>query len=284
MLRWARRVFCVWIASEPSGRTPDQLATTIGTDRIYQSHAVRAEGAFVGIDKHLCHVRQRHMASRAFGSHFQCHLSAIPLRFSPARTDLEAILKIIGTYLLPARKEGIKASYSRYMCGFDLRKASAFAMISMAVRVFRWLLSISASNLGPRLRPVAFCGVAISLPPIETADQFAHLIAQRQQFQSCLCRGVATDAVAVADIDLGRVEQFDRIETDRLVGQIDRARNTLFGIGFGRTTIDDDNGFARTQSHVEIRRIHLVSQLALVVVHLIHAHRFLFLTSVVSGR
>ena len=87
----------------------------------------------------------------------------------------------------------------------------------------------STSNLGPRLRPVAFRGVAISLPPIETADQFAHLIAQRQQFQSCLCRGVATDAVAVADIDLGRVERFDRIETDRLVGQIDRARNTLFG-------------------------------------------------------
>ena len=37
----------------------------------------------------------------------------------------------------------------------------------------------SATNLGTRSRSVAFCGIAIALPPVETADQLAHLIAQR---------------------------------------------------------------------------------------------------------
>ena len=75
MLRRARRVFGVWIATGTSGRASDQLATTVGTDRVYQSHAVRAEGAFVGTDKRLCHGRQRHMVFLTFGSHFQGHIS-----------------------------------------------------------------------------------------------------------------------------------------------------------------------------------------------------------------
>ena len=60
----------------------------------------------------------------------------------------------------------------------------------------------SAFDFSPKLRLVAGGGIAVALPPVESADQFAHLKAQRQQFQRRFRRGVAADAIAVADIEL----------------------------------------------------------------------------------
>ena len=56
------------------------------------------------------------------------------------------------------------------------------------------------------------------------------------------------------------------------MGQVDGAGDMLVRVGFGGPAVDHDDGFAVAQGLVNVPRVHFVSQLAPIKIHLIHVH------------
>ena len=68
---------------------------------------------------------------------------------------------------------------------------------------------------------VAVRGVAVTLPPFQPSDQLAHLKPKGYELHRRLGRGVASNAIAVAEIELRLVEGHGRIEADPPVRKAD---------------------------------------------------------------
>ena len=123
-------------------------------------------------------------------------------------------------------------------------------------------------DLRPGTSVFASCSVAVTLPPVQTTDEFPHVEAESQELECRLRRGIAPDAVAVADVRPRFVEGLRRFEADLPVRETGCPRDVLTGIRLGRATVNDRYGFALAQSLVEIPGIHFECELVLVVVQL----------------
>ena len=113
-----------------------------------------------------------------------------------------------------------------------------------AAAYFKSPSSAPAADLGADLRPFPRGGVTVALPPIQTTHQLTDLEAKCEQFQRCPGRGVAADAVAVAEVELRPVERLRRLGGDSPVREVHGSGDVLSGVGFGGTAIDHDHRLA----------------------------------------
>ena len=97
--------------------------------------------------------------------------------------------------------------------------------------------------------------VTIPLPPVESADQLTHLKSKCQKFQRRLSRSVASNTIAVANIQLRLVERFSGVVADFSVREADRAGDMLFGVSKGGAAVDDDDLLVILQGLIKICRV-----------------------------
>ena len=84
--------------------------------------------------------------------------------------------------------------------------------------------------------------MTIAAPPIEPAEQFLGAKSQPRKFVSALGRGVATDPIAINDIDLAAVEACCRFRVHLAMWEANRTGDMAGDVRIAGARVDHDDG------------------------------------------
>src|SRR5271166_4847890 len=98
--------------------------------------------------------------------------------------------------------------------------------------------------------------VPVAEPPIDPAEQFLGTKSEPSEPVRALCRCIATDPVAIDDIDLAAVEPCSSLGTHLAMWEADGARNVASGVRIAGTGVDhDDVGKCGSEINGQVPRI-----------------------------